>query len=71
MRSIRRKYKQTTTNMKGKEMEEDRQIRIVDKAADKAVKQLERERKDEERSCIVDWFRYAELVSNQLRKHLN
>ena len=52
-------------------MEEDRQIRIVDKAADKAVKQLERERKDEERSCIVDWFWYAELVSNQLRKHLN
>ena len=52
-------------------MEEDRQIIIVDKAADKAVKQLERERKDEERSCIVDWFRYVELVSNQLRKHLN
>ena len=57
--------------MKGKEMEEDRQIRIVDKAADKAIKQLERERKDEGRSCIVDWFRYVELVSNQSRKHLN
>ena len=71
MRSIRRKYERTTTDMKGKEMEEDRQIRIVDKAADKAVKQLERERKDEGRSCIVDWFRYAELVSNQLRKYLN
>ena len=70
MRSIRRKYKQTTTK-KREEMEEDRQIKIVDKAADKAVKQLERERKGEERNCIVDWFRYVELVSNQLRKHLN
>ena len=66
MRSIRRKYKQTTTK-KREEMEEDRQIKIVDKAA----KQLERERKGEERNCIVDWFRYVELVSNQLRKHLN
>ena len=52
-------------------MEEDRQIKIVDMAADKAVKQLERERKDEETNYITDWFRYAELVSNQLRKHLN
>lgn len=57
--------------MKRKEMEEDRQIRIVDKAAHKAIKQLERERKDEGANYIVDWFRYAELVSNELRKRLN
>lgn len=52
-------------------MEEDRQIRIVDKAVDKAVQQLERERKDEQANYIVDWFRYVELVSNALRKSLN
>ena len=57
--------------MKRKEMEEDRQIRIVDKAVDKAVQQLERERKDEGANYIVDWFRYVELVSNELRKRLN
>ena len=57
--------------MQKKEMEENKQIRILDKATDKAVKQVERERKDEQANYIIDWFRYVELVSNQLRKHLN
>ncbi len=57
--------------MMKQEEEEKKQIEIVDRATDKALKQVERERKGKQRNYIEDWFRYVELVGNRLRKHLN
>ena len=53
------------------EEEEKKQIEIVDRATDKALKQVERERKEKQRNYIEDWFRYVELVGNRLRRRLN
>ncbi len=57
--------------MMKQEEEEKKQIEIVDRATDKALKQVERERKGKQRNYIEDWFRYVELVGNRLRRHLN
>ena len=53
------------------EEKEKQQIKIVDRITDKALKQVEKERKGEQRNYIEDWFRYVELAGNRLRKHLN
>ena len=57
--------------MMKQEEEEKKQIEIVDRATDKALKQVERERKGKQRNYIEDWFRYVELAGNRLRRHLN
>ena len=57
--------------MMKQEEEEKKQIEIVDRTTDEALKQVERERKGKQRNYIEDWFRYVELVGNRLRKHLN
>ena len=49
----------------------DKQMKIIDKVTDKAIKQVELERKNKSRNYIVEWFRYAELVSKGLNKYLN
>ena len=50
----------------------DEQLRIIDKASNKAIKQVEFERKiNNSNNYIVEWFRYIELTSNQLKKYLN
>ena len=53
------------------EKKENKQIKIIDRITDKALKQVEFERKDKSRNYIVEWFRYAELVSKDLNKYLN
>ena len=53
------------------EEEENKQLKIIDKITDKALKQVELERKNKSRNYIVEWFRYAELVSKGLNKYLN
>ena len=53
------------------EKEENKQIKIIDKITDKALEQVELERKNKSRNYIVEWFRYAELVSKDLNKYLN
>ncbi len=53
------------------EKKENKQIKIIDRITDKALKQVEFERKDKSRNYIVEWFRYAELVSKGLNKYLN
>ena len=53
------------------EKEENKQIKIIDKITDKALKQVELERKNKSTNYIVEWFRYVELVSKDLNKHLN
>ena len=53
------------------EKEEKKQLKIIDKITDKALKQVELERNNKSRNYIVEWFRYAELVSKGLNKYLN
>ena len=53
------------------EKEENKQIKIIDKITDKALEQVDLERKNKSRNYIVEWFRYAELVSKDLNKYLN
>ena len=57
--------------MMKQEKEENKQIKIIDKITDKALKQVELERNNKSRNYIVEWFRYAELVSKDLNKYLN
>ena len=57
--------------MMKQEKEENKQIKIIDKITDKALKQVDHERKNKSRNYIVEWFRYAELVSKDLNKYLN
>ncbi len=49
----------------------DKQMKIIDRVTDKAIKQVEIERKGKSRNYFVEWFRYAELVSKDLNKYLN
>ena len=57
--------------MMKQEKEDNKQLEIIDKITDKALKQVELERKNKSRNYIVEWFRYAELVSKDLNKYLN
>ncbi len=57
--------------MMKKEKEENKQLKIIDKITDKALEQVELERKNKSRNYIVEWFRYVELVSKNLNKYLN
>ena len=50
---------------------ENQQLKIIDRATDKALKQVERERKNNDRNYIVEWFRYIEIASKKLSKYLN
>lgn len=47
------------------------QVDILDKATNKAIKQVDKERKNQKRNFIEEWFRYVELVSKQLTKWIN
>ena len=57
--------------MMKQEKEENKQLKIIDKITDKALKQVELERKNKSTNYIIEWFRYAELVSKDLNKYLN
>ena len=47
------------------------QTDLLDKATNKAIRQVTRERKGKRRNFILEWFRYVELVSKQLTKWIN
>ena len=47
------------------------QTDLLDKATNKAIKQVTKERKGKRRNFILEWFRYVELVSKQLTKWIN
>ena len=49
----------------------DKQEKILNKASDKAVAQVIKERKTCRRNLIKEWFRFAELVSKQIKKYLS
>jgi len=52
-------------------LKQEEQVELLDKATDKALKQVEKERKGKKRNFITEWFRYVELVSNFIKKQLN
>ena len=49
----------------------DKQLKILDRATDMAIRQVENERRGKERDYIIEWFRYIEIASKELSKHLN
>ena len=49
----------------------NKQLKIINRATDIALKQVEHERKNKDRNYIVEWFRYIELAGKELNKYLN
>ena len=48
-------------------MKTDEQLKVIDKITDKAIKQVEKER----RNYFVEMLRYCELVISNVKKYLN
>ena len=51
--------------------DKDHQLNLIEKITDKAIKQVQKETKNQNRNYILEWFRYVEIVSENLSKHLN
>ena len=51
--------------------EHKKQIRILNRASERAIRKVERERTGKRRNYIEEWFRYIELVNRGLKKYLN
>ena len=49
----------------------DEKEKILDRASTKAVDQVIKERKTKRRNLIKEWFRFAELVSKQIKRYLS
>ena len=47
------------------------QTELLEKATDNAINQVTKERQGKRRNFILEWFRYVELVSKQLKKWIN
>lgn len=55
-----------------KKINKRKQIKIINKASELAIQQIEKERKFQKPlNHFVEWFRYIELTSKQLQKYLN
>jgi len=52
-------------------MQEENQLNKIDKATEKALEQIEKERKNKERDYISEWFRWVELTQKYLKNKLN
>jgi len=58
--------------IKKNKIKTEKQIKIINKATNIAIKQIEKERRlNQTRSYFDEWFRYVELTSTQLQKYLN
>ena len=58
--------------IKKNKIKTEKQIKIINKATNRAIKQIEKERRpNQNRSYFDEWFRYVELTSTQLQKYLN
>ena len=51
--------------------ENKKQIRILNRASERAIRKVEQERRGKRRNYIEEWFRYIELVNRGLKKYLN
>ena len=52
-------------------MKIDDQLKTIDKITDKAIKQVEIERKNKRRNYLIEMLRYCELVVKSVKKYLN
>ena len=51
-------------------LNEDEQLRKIDEVTDKALLEVERERKGNQRDYIAEWFKWVAKVSKYLKKHI-
>ena len=51
-------------------LSEDEQLKKIDKATDKALHEIERERKGKQTDYIAEWFKWVAKVSKYLKKHI-
>ena len=52
-------------------MKIDDQLQKIDKITNKAIKQVELERKNKPRNYFIEMLRYCELVVKSVKKYLN
>ncbi len=52
-------------------MKTEEQLKVIDKITNKAIKQVEIERKNKRRNYFIEMLRYCELVVKQVKKYLN
>ena len=52
-------------------IEEQKQLDKLDQATEKALEQIEKERKNKERDYISEWYRWVELTQKYLKNKLN
>ena len=52
-------------------VEEQKQLDKLDRATEKALEQIEKERKNKERDYISEWYRWVELTQKYLKNKLN
>ena len=52
-------------------MKNDEQLRVLNKATDKALKVVEQERQGKRRHYINEWFRWVELVAKYIKRSIN
>ena len=52
-------------------MKQEDQMEVINKVTDKAIKQVESERKGKRRNYFVEMLRYCELVTKAIKKYLN
>ena len=52
-------------------MKNDEQLKVLEKATDKALKVVEKERKGKRRHYINEWFRWVELVAQYIKRRIN
>ena len=52
-------------------MKNDDQLRVLNKATDKALKVVEKERQGKRRHYINEWFRWGELVAKYIKRSIN
>ncbi|MDC0415775.1 hypothetical protein OAM12_00760 [Candidatus Pelagibacter sp.] len=48
-----------------------KQIKILNKVTNSAIRKIEQENKNKDRDLIEEWFRYVELVGQDLKRYLN
>ena len=53
-----------------KMLSEEEQLKKIDRATDKALHEIEEERKGKQRDYIAEWFKWVEKVGKYLRKHI-
>ena len=51
-------------------LSEDEQLRKINEATDKALHDIERDRKGTQRDYIAEWFKWVAKVSKYLKKHI-